>query len=106
MNGEPSVADMRHVTWDKDRRLWLELRYDEFNQPALTDMHIVSKGSRRLYTDRRELQQVLSGQVYNRWKSSMVGAVTVIQCKQDGRLVTAEEALKQGTEGEVLFVVR
>jgi len=61
---------------------------------------IVSKGSRRVYTDRRELQQVLSGQVYNRWKSSMVGAVTVIQCKQDGRLMTAEEALKQGKEAK------
>lgn len=98
-------SDLLLLTWPQQRRLWLDLRYDQQQHPALTDMAIVSRGSRRVYASPEELEDVMSGRSHNRWKGSDVGAVTIIGT-QDGEFLTAQEALKRGVGGEVLCVAK
>lgn len=101
-----SVQDLQYLTWPENRRLWLDLRYDSQNQPALTQMSLISKGSRRVYTDPEELRQYFNGQAFNNWKASEIGAVVIIHDAASGQLMTAKEALKRGVSGEVLCVAK
>jgi ribosomal protein S8 len=107
LNGSAPLTahDLELLTWPKDRRLWLDLRYDRYEQPALTDMFLVSRGSRRVRTTVEELEAVLSGRKYNQWRGSDVGAVTMLKT-DDGHIVTAWEALKRGVGGEVICVAK
>ena len=42
---ELTPKDLYQLTPPRQRRLWLDLRYDQYQQPALTDMFIISKGT-------------------------------------------------------------
>jgi ribosomal protein S8 len=101
-----SVQDLQYLTWPQDRRLWLDLRYDSQNQPALTHMSLISKGSRRVYTDPAELKDYFNGHEFINWKASEIGAVVIIHDAESGQLMSAKEALKRGVSGEVLCVAK
>jgi ribosomal protein S8 len=100
-----SAEDLQHITPAKDRRLWIEIQYSAHQVPALTDMFLVSKSSRRVYTSIKELEQVQAGTRNNPWRGSDVGAVAIIK-SDDGQVLTTKEALKRGVGGEVLCVAK
>ena len=64
-----------------------------------------SIGSRKIRTTKEELEKILSGSISNHWKSSAVGAVTIVKA-DDGEIITATEALKRGVGGEVLCAAK
>lgn len=103
-NSTLTAQDLAHLTPSHERYLWLEPRYDQNQQPVLTNMFIVSKGSRKVHATADELEQVLSGRARNQWKSFAVGSVTIIQ-HQNG-IMTATDALKRGVGGEILCVAQ
>ncbi len=65
----------------------------------------MSKGSRRIHAKAEEIDNVLSGRVYNPWRSSDVGAVTIVQT-EDGEIMSAREAVKRSIGGEILCVAK
>jgi ribosomal protein S8 len=97
--------DLQNLTWPVDRKLWLDLRFDAQMTPALTDMFLVSRGSRKVYTTVAELDDVLHGRKFNLWKGSDIGAVTFIRAS-DGQIMSGWDALKRGVGGEVLCIAK
>lgn len=92
------------LTWPKDRRLWIDLRYDPANQPALVDMFLVSKGSRKVFTTPEQLENIHSGRMGNPWGGGDIGAVTLLNTTEG--IITDREALKRGLGGQVLCVAK
>ena len=101
-----SPEDLQHITPAPDRRLWLDLKFDQQSRPALTDMFIVSKGSLKVHCSAHELRDIMTGKTRSKWKGSDVGAVTIVQSPQ-GEIMTAHEAIRRGLENsEVLCVAK
>jgi ribosomal protein S8 len=99
-----SVSTMEQLTPPTEQRLWCDLRYGLEGQPALTDMFIVSKGSRKIYTTAEDLRLVFTGKKSNNWKCGEVGAITFIETEKG--IMTARDAVKQGLGGEVICVAK
>ena len=71
-----TAGDLEKVTWARDRRLWIDLHYSSSSSGssgssgigdgsgAVTDVFLVSKGSRRVYMSLRGLYALL-GRSYN-----------------------------------------
>jgi ribosomal protein S8 len=100
-----SVGDLELMTPDIDRRLWLDLKYDQQNRPALTDMFIVSRGSRKVVCTPDRLRDILDGREFSTWKSHDIGAITIVRT-DDGQLMSIQQAVKHGLGGEVLCIVK
>lgn len=100
-----SADDLQHITPKKDRKIWVDLRYDLQNRPAISDMFMVSRGSRKVYTSAENLRDVLTGRKYNAWKGSEIGAVTFLET-DNGQIMTGNEAIKRNVGGEVLCIAK
>jgi ribosomal protein S8 len=100
------VQDLMEVTEPSKKRLWVNLRYDRQLEPALTDMFLVSKPSRKVFVTKEDIENVLKGKKFGLWKGSGgLGGVTIIKTEKDGYM-TAQEALRKGLGGEVLCVAK
>ncbi|KAJ3091140.1 hypothetical protein HK102_001554 [Quaeritorhiza haematococci] len=86
------------------RRLWLDLKYRE-GLPALSEMNIVSKPSRRVYASVEELKAVAAARnASTLLKAQKVGQITIINSPYG--IVELKDALAKNVGGEVLCYAR
>lgn len=95
---ECSANDLLQVTWNRDKMLWADLRYDSTQTPALSDMFLVSRGSRRVLSSLRELDSVLNGHSSNQWNAGEIGSVVFVRHLASGQIMTGRDALLRSSQ--------
>lgn len=82
------------------RRLWLGLKYHEF-KPVLRKINLVSKPSRRVNLNAREIQLLVSGKPVGITKPVQLGEVIFLKLS-DESVVEIQEAAKKRVGGQLL----
>ncbi|GJE86754.1 37S ribosomal protein S8, mitochondrial [Phanerochaete sordida] len=98
---QPSPEDF-HTASDAQRRIWAELKYRE-DRPVLSAMELVSKPSRKIYMDRKEILLLATGRRVQRQKPLRLGEIAVVRTDdREHEWLEAREALQLRLNGEVI----
>lgn len=87
------------------RKIWLDLKY-RLGEPALSDMQVISKPSRKVFANVNDLRHMFSGTATkgSLLKNARLGQVTIV--KTEHGIMELREALKKSIGGEVLCYAR
>jgi len=101
----PSPADFNEVG-EPERRIWADLKYRD-DRPVLQHMELISKPSKRVVMDIKEVRMLCSGRGVNQVKPLGFGEVAVIHTKsKEHEWLEAREALQMKLAGEVVCRAR
>ncbi|KAI8884526.1 30S ribosomal protein S8 [Backusella circina FSU 941] len=81
------------------RRLWLNLKYKE-NNPALSQLSLVSKPSKKVYFSVNELKNLASGSRSQFIKPLQPGEIAIINTNKG--VLELQEAIEKNVGGEVI----
>lgn len=95
-----------HKVGEPERRIWADLKYRD-DRPVLQHMELISKPSKRVLMDVREIRLLCSGRGAHQVKPMGFGEVAVIHTKdKEHEWLEAREALQLRLAGEVICRAR
>jgi len=101
----PSPADFNQAG-EAERRIWADLKYRD-DRPVLQHMELISKPSKRVMMDVREIRLLCSGRGAKQVKPLGFGEVAVVHTKsKEHEWLEAREALQMNLAGEVVCRAR
>ncbi|KAF7979301.1 hypothetical protein HWV62_43018 [Athelia sp. TMB] len=91
---------------DAERRIWADLKYRD-DRPVLQHMELISKPSKRVMMDIKELRLLCSGRGAKQVKPLGFGEVAVVHTKnKEHEWLEAREALQMKLAGEIVCRAR
>jgi small subunit ribosomal protein S8 len=99
----PFLAPVK-ITPENDhlRKIWIHLKYRQ-GEPALKQMSLVSKPSRRIYASVEEIQALASAKrVSSLIKRQVLGQITILETKKG--ILELQDAVQAKLGGEVLLI--
>jgi len=104
-NIEPSPSAW-HTVGPSQKRIWAELKYRD-DRPVLNAMELISKPSKRITVDHRELWRLCTGRRAKFVAPLGFGEIAVVKTDDDNNVwMEAREAVQAGKGGEVVCRVR
>jgi ribosomal protein S8 len=101
----PSPADF-HEVGEREQRIWAELKYRD-DRPVLQHMELISKPSKRIMVDIKEIRLLCSGRSAGEVKPLGFGEVAVVHTKNnEHEWLEAREALQMKLSGEMICRAR
>ncbi|KIM76238.1 hypothetical protein PILCRDRAFT_824468 [Piloderma croceum F 1598] len=101
----PSPAGF-HKVGEPERRIWAELKYRD-DRPVLQHMELISKPSKRVMMDIKEIRLLCSGRSAGEVKPLGFGEVAVVRTNnKEHEWLEAREALQMKLSGEVICRAR
>jgi ribosomal protein S8 len=101
----PSPADFYKVG-EPERRIWADLKYRD-DRPVLRHIELISKPSKRVIMDIKEIRFLCSGRGAKQVKPLGFGEVAIIHTKsEEHEWLEAREALQMKLAGEVVCRAR
>ena len=95
-----------HEAGEAQRRIWADLKYRE-DRPVLNNMELVSKPSKKINLDARELLRICTGRRAQTIKPLRMGEIAVVRTQnREHEWLEAREALQLNIPGEVICRVR
>ncbi|KAI3653166.1 hypothetical protein MP228_002591 [Amoeboaphelidium protococcarum] len=107
-----TVQDLAMLTVPPHSNLWVDLKYDDQNRAALSDMFMISKGSRKVFQTPNQIQSALHGKSRASWKGcNDLGSITIVKVEGSDKssqpqFLTARDALKQKANAEIVCVAK
>jgi len=89
---------------EPSKRLWVDIKYSNDDRPVLGHALPISKPSRKIFLDSRELLRLITGRRAKFVTPLQLGEIAVVRCKgKDGEeWVEARDAVGRGLGGEVV----
>ena len=86
------------------RRLWVDVKYAIDDRPILSHASAVSKPSRRIFLDSRELLRLITGRRAQFVSPLQVGEIAIVRCRspEGEEWLEARDAVGKGLGGEVV----
>lgn len=88
------------------RRIWADLKYRE-DRPVLYNIELISKPSRKIFMDPKEILMLCSGRRVQRQNPLRMGEIAVVKTSsKEHEWLEAREAVQLGLNGEVICRAR
>ena len=89
---------------EASKRLWVDIKYANDDRPVLSHAVPISKPSRKIFLDSRELLRLITGRRAQFVTPLQLGEIAVVKCRgEEGEeWVEARDAVGRGLGGEVI----
>jgi len=95
-----------HEVGEREQRIWAELKYRD-DRPVLQHMELISKPSKRIMVDVKEIRLLCSGRKAGEVKPLGFGEVAVVHTRnKEHEWLEAREALQMKLSGEMICRAR
>lgn len=98
----PSPSDFLKAASPASRRLWVDLKYGADDHPILAHARAVSKPSRKIFLDPKELLRLVTGRRAQFVNPLQLGEVAIVRCNSydPNTLVRSTQASQTPTRGQ------
>ncbi|PWN42773.1 hypothetical protein IE81DRAFT_301592 [Ceraceosorus guamensis] len=97
----PSPSSWHQATSDGSRKIWLDIKYTSDQSPVLRQLNVVSKPSKRIFVDEKDLLLLCTGRRAAFVPPFRTGEIGIVDAGEHG-WCEAREAIERKWQGELV----